>query len=243
MTALYDRIGVGYAGLRRPDPSIERIIKKGLGDATTVVNVGAGAGSYEPMERSVVSVERSMTMIRQRPLNSAPVVQATALAPPFADDSFDAALAVLTVHHWSDRVKGLCELRRVARHRVVVLTWDPDFPGFWLTDYLPEIQDIDRPIFPRISDFQHALGPISVTDVPIPHDCADGFMCAYWRRPEAYLDQRVRSAISTFAKIGDATGGLRRLSADLQSGEWHSRHKDIVDKTQLDLGYRLIVSQ
>ena len=198
MAALYDTIGLNYADLRQPDPSIERAIHSALGDAVSVLNVGAGCGSYEPLDRSVVSVELSMTMIRQRPPGAAPVVQATAMTLPFGTDTFDASMAILSVHHWPDKERGLEELRRVARGRVVILTWDPAYSGFWLTDYVPEVLEIDRPIFPMLHQYEHVFGPTKVIDVLIPHNCTDGFMGAYWRRPEAYLDQRVRSAISTF---------------------------------------------
>jgi SAM-dependent methyltransferase len=242
MAALYDTIGLNYADLRQPDPSIERAIHSALGDAATIVNVGAGCGSYEPPDRSVIAVELSMTMIRQRPPGAAPAVQATAMGLPFGTDAFDASIAILTVHHWPDKEQGLEELRRVSRGRVVILTWDPTYSGFWLTDYIPEVLDADRPIFPMIHEYEHVLGPIKVINVPIPHNCTDGFMCAYWRRPEAYLDQRVRSAISTFSKLRDATSGLQQLDRDLKSGEWHSRYSDVLSRTEMDFGYRLVIA-
>lgn len=243
MVPLYDRIGRGYSARRKPDARIAEAILRALGNAGTVVNVGAGAGAYEPTDRQVVAVEPSMTMIAQRGTASAPVVQASATALPFGDDCFDAALAVLTVHHWPDRQLGLSELRRVARSRIVVLTWDRASPGFWLTDYFPEILDIDRRIFPASGDFKQALGAVSVEAVPIPHDCTDGFLGAYWRRPAAYLDDRVRSAISTFSKLSGIKSALDRLNTDLESGEWERRYGELLTKTELDLGYRLIVGQ
>src|SRR5215510_8947791 len=180
MTELYDEIGVGYRARRRPDPRLAAAITRALGETETVVNVGAGAGSYEPIDRSVVAVEPAMTMIRQRSLGSAPVVQASATELPFRDDGFAAALAVLTVHHWPDRTRGLDELGRVARRRVVVVTWDPASFRFWLVDdYFPELAAIDRRIFPAIADYRRALGPIDVHALPIPHDCSDGFLGAY----------------------------------------------------------------
>ena len=243
MVALYDTIGYGYASIRKPDPRIAKAIRRALGDADFVVNVGAGVGSYEPPDRYVVAVEPSMTMITQRPARSAPVVQATAMSLPFKTDSFDAALAVLTVHHWPDKALGLGELRRVARRRVVVLTWDPAAPGFWLTDYFPEILDIDRPLFPAISDFGHAFGAVTVETIPIPHNCIDGFLGAHWRRPAAYLDARVRAAISTCSKLHDVEPGVKRLCADLDSGEWRSKYGELLAKSELDIGYRLIVAR
>ncbi|MHA1564515.1 MAG: class I SAM-dependent methyltransferase [Alphaproteobacteria bacterium] len=242
MAALYDTIGLNYADLRQPDPSIERAIHNALGDAATVVNVGAGCGSYEPSDRSAVAVELSRAMIRQRPPGAAPVVQATAMALPFGSDAFDAAMAILTVHHWPDKERGLEELRRVSCGRVVILTWDPSYVGFWLTDYFPEILDEDRRIFPMIHEYEHVLGRTKVIDVPVPYNCTDGFLCGYWRRPEAYLDQRVRSAISSFSKLGDAASGLQKLERDLKSGEWRSRYGDMLGLTEMNFGYRLIVA-
>ena len=160
---------------------------------------------------------------------------------PFMNDSFDTAMAVLTVHHWPDKARGLRELRRVARRRVVVLTWDPASPGFWLTDYFLEILDVDRPLFPTVRDFEQALGPLTVDTVPIPQDCSDGFLGAHWRRPAAYLDARVRSAISTFSKLSEVEPGLERLRADLSTDRWRGKYGELLDKTELDLGYRLIV--
>jgi len=242
MAELYDAIGQGYGVHRRPDPRIASAIVAALGPATTVVNVGAGAGSYEPRDRRVVAVEPSGAMIRQRRAGSAPVVQASATALPFSDAVFDAALAVLTVHHWPDRARGLTELARVAR-RVVILTWDPASSGFWLVDdYFPELAVIDRPIFPGLAELRRLLGPIDVRPVPVPHDCADGFLGAYWRRPHAYLDAGVRGAISTFAKLGPIEAPLARLRRDLDDGSWARRHGHVLQRTELDLGYRLIVA-
>ena len=243
MMELYDEIGVGYTNFRRPDPRIATAILRALGEADTVVNVGAGAGSYEPSDRSVVAVEPSMTMIRQRRVGSAPAVQASATQLPFRDATFEAALAILTVHHWPDRARGLGELARVARDRIVILTWDPATSGFWLVDdYFPEIVEIDRRIFPSIEEFSRALGRVDVHTLPIPHDCVDGFLAAYWRRPHAYLDASVRSAISTFSKISALEAGLTRLRRDLQDGTWERRYGDLLGRREIDLGYRLLVS-
>jgi SAM-dependent methyltransferase len=240
----FDTIGRAYAGRRRPDPRIARIITSALGGARSVVNVGAGTGSYEPADRAVVAVEPSGVMIAQRPPAAAPVVRGAAESLPFSDDAFDAALAVLTVHHWSDRRAGLAEMRRVARDRVVVLTWDPSHPGFWLVrDYFPDLIEFDRRIFPALSDFESALGRVEVSPVPVPHDCVDGFLGAYWRRPEEYLDEGVRGGISTFARIGDISAGLEWLRADLGSGRWVKRNAELLDLEELDLGYRLVVGR
>ena len=244
MAQLYDTIGVGYRALRRPDPRIAAAIVNALGPAASVVNVGAGAGSYEPDDRRVVAVEPSREMIRQRPAGAAPVVQASATALPFRAEAFDAALAVLTVHHWPDRARGLAELCRVARDRVVILTWEPDAARFWLVeDYFPELVAIDRAIFPTPDEMRRTLGPIEVHPLPIPHDCTDGFLGAYWRRPQAYLDPAVRGAISTFSKLGDVDPGLARLRNDLENGTWTRRHGPLLARSDLDLGYRLVVAQ
>jgi len=241
--AQYDDIGRAYAGHRRPDPRIARVINAALGDAQSVVNVGAGTGSYEPTDRAVVAVEPSGVMIAQRPANAAPVVRGSADNLPFADGAFEAALAILTVHHWSDRRAGLAEMRRVARGQVVVLTWDPDHPGFWLVrDYFPDIIDLDRSIFPTLAELEAVLGHVEVSAVPIPHDCVDGFLGAYWRRPVAYLDEGVRAGISTFARIKDVAPRVERLRAELEDGQWSMKNAELLGLEQLDVGYRLVVS-
>ncbi len=240
---LYDEIGVGYRYARRPDPRIAAEILRALGPADSVVNVGAGAGSYEPSDRFVIAVEPSLTMIRQRRPGSARAVQASATCLPFRDASFSAALAALTVHHWPDRTRGLDELARVATDRVVILTWDPATSGFWLVeDYFPEIVEIDRPNFPSLDEFRRALGRIEVSTLPIPHDCVDGFLGAYWRPPHAYLDADLRRAISTFSKIRTLEPGLARLRRDLEDGTWERRYGALLSRPEIDLGYRLVVS-
>jgi SAM-dependent methyltransferase len=183
-----------------------------------------------------------MTMIRQRYSGTAPVVRGSATNLPFRDEAFEASLAILTIHHWPDRVRGLQELRRAAQRRIAILTWDPSAPGFWLTDYFPEILEIDRRIFPSFAELQHHLGRITVFDVPISHDCTDGFLGAYWRRPWAYLRAEVRSAISTFSKLPDVDSGLARLRQDLASGNWQRRYGQVLARSTLDLGYRLVVA-
>jgi SAM-dependent methyltransferase len=244
MPQLYDEIGLGYAHYRRPDPRIGAAILGALGDAASVVNVGAGAGSYEPSDRAVVAVEPSLEMIRQRRVRSAPVVQGSATDLPFRDDSFDAALAVLTVHHWPDPVRGLAELARVARGRVVVVTFDPTASNFWLVDdYFPAIGEIDRRSMPSVGELRAVLGEIDVRPLPVPHDCTDGFLGAYWRRPHAYLDDGVRGAISAFSMIGEVETGVSRLRNDLESGAWERRHGDLLKQPELDLGYRLVIAR
>ena len=241
MPSDYDIIGVDYAQLRRPDARIAARIAEALGDARTVINVGAGAGNYEPAGRDITAVEPSLEMIRQRPPSDATVVQGSAEELPFSDDSFDAAMAVLTVHHWTDQPRGLREMQRVSRGPVVILTYDPAFRGFWLADYLPELVALDEAQMPPLGDYERSLGPVRITPVPIPHDCSDGFLCAYWRRPAAYLDPRIRKAISSFWKIGDISEQLSRLAADLDSGAWAERYSDLLDRDEIDCGYRLVV--
>jgi len=243
MPTAYDTIGINYANLRQPDPRIEAAIGAALGDAVTVLNVGAGTGSYEPTDRAVTALEPSIEMIRQRPAGAAPVIRGFAEDLPFADSAFDAVMAVLTVHHWSDQPKGLAELRRVARGPTVILTFDPAHRGFWLTDYLPELISIDAAQMPPMSAYAAALGPVRITPVPIPHDCADGFLAAYWRRPSAYLDPRIRAAISCFWAMEDVEVKLERLARDLETGAWEARYGDLLGRESCDLGYRLVVGR
>jgi hypothetical protein len=247
MGTIYEKIGVSYSAARQPDPRIVDRITEVLGDSKSVLNVGAGAGSYEPRDRIVVAVEPSAIMIGQRPVGSAPVVQAAAEALPFADGSIDCALAILTVHHWASPFRGLAEMRRVARKRVVILTWDQDvWESFWLIrEYLPCVRDFDRPRALAISTIVQALGTCDIQSVPIPHDCIDGFHGAFWRRPAAYLDPQVRSGISTYALLprNQYVAGLDRLAEDIQRGVWEETHRDLLNAKNLDLGYRLIIAE
>jgi len=232
--------------MRQPDPRIASAIGAALGDARSVLNVGAGTGSYEPKGRAVTAVEPSAGMIAARPSTAAPVVRATAESLPFPDRSFDAAMAILTVHHWQDRGAGLREMARVARRRIV-LTWDPDYAeAFWLSaDYLPAFAEHNRKIFSPISAVAAALGNARVETVPIAADCTDGFLCAYWRRPEAFLDPAIREGISTFHEVpwGSLQAGLKRLEDDLASGAFWARHAELRSLPSVDLGYRLVVSE
>lgn len=238
----YDRFGENYSLYRQPDPRLAQAILAALNDYQQILNVGAGTGSYEPNDRVVVAVEPSRKMIRQRPDQAAPVVCAAAEHLPFADQSFDAALAILSIHHWADWQAGLREMRRVARDRVVLFTWDPSHPGFWLVqDYFPDLLECDRQLFPAIADIESVLGAIDVQIVPIPHDCVDGFLGAYWRRPTAYLDAGVRAAISSFSRIKAICPRLDRLQMDIESGAWAAKNAGILAVNQLDIGYRLII--
>ncbi len=229
--------------MRLPDPRIAAAIHAALGDAKTVLNVGAGAGSYEPADRLVTALEPSAKMIQQRPESAARVVQGFAENIPFEDNQFDAAMAVLTVHHWSDFEAGIKEMRRVTKKRLVILSFDPAGPYFWLADYLPEIVELDQPIMPPIAKFAELLGDISVLPVPIPHDCTDGFLGAYWRRPHAYLEPEVRAAISTFAKLDEAPKALQQLKTDIKSDVWEQKYGHMNSLEELDIGYRLIVAE
>ena len=242
--ALYDSIGREYAKLRRPDHRIATAIEAALGDAASVVNIGAGTGSYEPRGRTVIAVEPSEVMIQQRPAGAAPCLQGSAEALPLDTASADAAMAILSAHHWKDLERGFSEMARVARKRAVLLTWVPDAAPFWLTDdYFPEIMAHDRMIFPNTAALtamlERVIGPVRMSPLPIPHDCIDGLLCAYWRRPDSYLSPEVRSGMSSFAGI-DAEPGLARLRADLASGRWAERNHHLLALDALDLGYRVV---
>jgi SAM-dependent methyltransferase len=242
MDARYDRIGLNYAALRRPDPRLAAAIEAALGPAETILNVGAGTGSYEPAGRRVTAVEPSLAMIRRRPPAAAPAVQACAESLPFADASFDAAMAILTVHHWADKAAGLAEMRRVTRGRLVLLTFDPAVRP-WLVDYLPALAALDEAQMPAITDYERWLGPVEIVPVPIPHDCSDGFLYAWWRRPEAYLDPHIRSGSSSFWALGEAAdAGLARLQRDLETGAWARLYPELLSLDSYDAGYRLVVA-
>lgn len=242
MTAKYDTIGVDYSNLRKPDPRIAARIHAALGEAKTVVNVGAGAGSYEPSDRQVTAVEPSAEMIGQRPAALGRAIQGVAEDLPFEDNAFDAAMAVLTVHHWTDQAKGLRELRRVSRGPVVILTFDPTLRGFWLEDYFPRLAALDDKQMPLMSDYEPSLGSVRIETIPVPHDCEDGFLYAYWRRPAAYLDPKIRAAMSSFWALGDVTAEEAELRADLKSGAWVRKYGHLLEMDEYDSGYRLVVA-
>ena len=245
-TTRYDAIGASYVRTRRTEPRIAAKLNAALGAAKTVVNVGAGTGNYEPDDRVVVAVEPSPTMIAQRPRGAAPVVRAFAEALPFVDNSFDASLAIFTVHHWPDPARGLAELGRIAR-RQVFLSFDSGFNhDFWLVaDYFPEIDALDTSSEPHSSvGIAQVLDVQSVEPVPVPHDCIDGFAACYWSRPEAYVDPDVQAGISCLALLdpGVLARGTERLRADLASGAWDERHGHLRSMAEIDVGYRLIVA-
>lgn len=243
---LYDAIGSDYPATRRTEPRIAARVWEALGDAQTVLNVGAGTGSYEPTDRDVTAVEPSAVMRALRPAGAAPCVAAGAESLPFEDQSFDAAMAFSTVHHWRDPIAGLREMRRVAR-RVVVFTYDAGSPGwlerFWLTrDYLPEFAGI-LDGWPTLADLASAIDG-RAEPVLVPWDCADGFFEAYWRRPEAYLEEHVRRAVSVWTRVGPEAEAraVGLLNEDLSSGRWAERNRDLMALDAADLGLRLLVA-
>jgi SAM-dependent methyltransferase len=241
----YDRIGLGYSATRRPDPRIERLITDALEGTRSVVNVGAGTGNYEPADRAVVAVEPSPSMVRQRRPGTSSVVRATAEDLPFTKGAFDGAMAVLTVHHWTDFAAGLTELRRVATGPAVVLTFDHTVHSHqWIvTDYLPEMVEIDDDV-PSPDEIAQALGGGTVDVVPVPADCVNGFCHAFWARPDRYLDPAVRAGISGIARLPPeaVADAMARLSDDLSTGRWQDRHPELLEVTAIDAGYRLVVS-
>lgn len=244
--ALYDQIGVGYARVRRADPRIAAAVNAALAGTRTVINVGAGAGSYEPCDhdREVVAVEPSHQMRAQRPLTAAKCLAGTAEDLPFPDRSVDVAMAIYSDMHWHDRDKGIAEMVRVSRGRVVLLTVDREVASrYWLTrDYLAGADDLFAPLSCVISQLP---GPCRIRVVPIPHDCSDGFVHAFWKRPDALLDPRLRATMSLFARLDEATveAAICRLRADLASGDWKRRNRELLHRDSLDLGHRLIVWQ
>ena len=244
--ALYDELGSGYANVRRPDPRIAARIEAALGDARTVVNVGAGTGSYEPPSRAVTAVEPSAEMIAQRAPGAAPAVQAGAEELPFEDESFDAAMAVLTAHHWRDLDAGLAEMRRVASGRVVLVTFDPEpLRRLWLVrDYFPAIVGLHAD---RISsaDLAAKLPAASCEPIPVARDCTDLFFAALWARPELVLDPEVVRPMWVWNSLpeGVRAAGANRLAADLESGAWEERNGHLRELEELDVGLRLVVSE
>jgi SAM-dependent methyltransferase len=241
---LYDTIGATYTTTRRTEPRIAAQVWTALGSARTVLNVGAGTGSYEPPDRQVTAVEPSAVMRAQRPAGAARCVDATAASLPFEDKRFDAAMAFATVHHWPDPIAGIREMQRVA-HRVVVFTCDTSDRAwrrrFWLTlDYLPEVSASPIGLATELASATGAR----VEPVLIPWNCVDGFFEAYWRRPEAYLDENVRRGISVWARVGmDAEQrAVRSLRDDLGSGWWAERNSDLLDLEVADLGLRLLIA-
>jgi SAM-dependent methyltransferase len=241
----YSTIGTGYAEIRRPDPRIAARFHAALGDARTVLNVGAGAGSYEPSDREVTAVEPSATMRAQRASELAKAIDATAQDLPFDDDSFDAAMASVTIHQWPDLERGLGEMRRVASGPVVILTFDPVPPvHWWLIDYIPELFEVEAARMPQIERVRAALGGATdVQVVPIPADCTDRFGQALFARPEQFLDPHVRRAMSawSFVEPERVEEFVAKLGSDLDDGTWDARYSSLRELPEFDGGLRLVV--
>ena len=244
---VYDTIGGGYTAGRRAEPRIAARLAAALAGADSVLNVGAGTGSYEPDDRPVVAVEPSPVMLAQRPAGAAPAVRAAAEALPFGDGAFGAAMAVLSLHHWADQERGLAEMRRVARGPVVLFGGtEPTLnTSWWLHDYFPATRRLVHGRNVPAGRIAAVLGPLVQVPVPIPADCADGFEAAYWRRPAAILDPAVWQATSALSLTGaaDREAGMARLAADLDSGEWQRRYGHLLALDELDLGYRVLIAR
>lgn len=242
----YEKHGRTYTRFRQSDPRIAEPIRRALGDARTVVNVGAGAGSYEPRDRWVLAIEPSATMRAQRPVDAAPAIAARAEALPLDDDAVDAAMACVTIHHWEPPEAGLAEMRRVARSRVVVFTFDLDRLPAWQQDYLADALAIERPRFPSLDTIAEVLGGlVRVEHVPTPGECVDGFFEAFWRRPEALLDPEVRASQSlwTLLEPGVEQRIVHRLREDLVSGAWDAQHGYLRGLTSYDGALRLVIAE
>ena len=243
----YSSIGRGYSSYRQPDPRIAGRIVEALGEARTVLNVGAGAGSYEPTDRAVTAVEPSAAMRAQRPANLSTAIDAIAQSLPFADDAFDASMATFTVHQWPDLAAGLNELRRVTSGPVVILTCDPRaLERFWLNDYAPEVISIEASRYPELHLIADELGgAVEVNPVPIPLDCTDGFGEAYYGRPEALLDPGARLANSAWSFVGPVVEARfdRTLRADLENGAWDAKQAALRTLPEFDGSLRLIVAR
>ena len=241
----YSALAGGYSRYRQPDPRIETAILTALGDAVTVLNVGAGAGSYEPLDRVVTAVEPSESMRAQRP-SGRPAIDATAESLPFDDDSFDASMATFSVHQWPDVETGLAEMRRVTRGPVVLLTADPArVELFWLNHYAPEVMGTEAGRYPNLDRIADALGGARVAEVAIPFDCTDGFNEAYYGRPEMFLDPGARAANSAWSFVGPRVEErfVRDLSADLESGRWDAKYGDLRTTPTFDGALRLVIGR
>lgn len=243
----YDRMGLSYSEVRRADPRFEEAIWNALGAAKSILNIGAGAGSYEPRDRQVLAVEPSPVMISQRQPDAAPAIQGVAESIPLEDKSVDATMGVFTMQHWDDVDRGLAEVLRVTRDRVVFLTLDLDVTAnMWLCrDYLPEIVEHDRETFPTIAHLEAVLPNLQMETIPVPRDCTDGFCVALWSRPEAHLDPHVRRSSSIWHLLPAAVvdQGLDQLRSDLESGAWDRRYGELRTQASLDVGLRLITAK
>jgi SAM-dependent methyltransferase len=242
----YNKEGQFYSGVRRPDPRIAAVIHSALGTARTVLNIGAGAGSYEPLDRYVIAMEPSEVMRKQRPKHLAPAMTGTADKIPFDDGAFDAAMAILTVHHWPDRTKNLRELRRVTQGPIVIMTFDPDVPTeFWLGDYAPELVEVERSRYGSIASITEALGgKCRIEPIAVPKDCVDGFQVAFYARPEAFLQKEVRKSQSAWGFISEPVENriVKALSDDLASGKWEEKYGHLRKRETINCQLRLIVA-
>ncbi|MFN8295609.1 MAG: class I SAM-dependent methyltransferase [Chitinophagales bacterium] len=243
----YDKHGQQYSGYRQTDPRIAAYVYDALADAKTILNVGAGAGSYEPADKYVVAVEPSAVMRAQRIINGkTPAIIGTADALPFDDNAFDASMAMVTVHHWQDIHKGLKELRRVTKNQILIMTFDPDaLDNFWNAHYFPELIEIEKARYPTLDLIVNALGGnCEVKSIPIPLDCVDGFQEAFYGRPEAFLEKEVRKAQSAWSFLEDGMEDIlvQRLSDDLASGEWDKKYRHYRTQPTFTCALRLIVA-
>ena len=241
MEAIYDDIGVNYSVTRCTDPEIAEQLYSKLQGATRIINIGAGTGSYEPENIELVAVEPSSKMISQRKNGSHRVEQAFAEKLPFENHSFSHAMTVNSMHHWKNRALAFDEINRIATDKFVAISWDPESDPFWLTrDYFPEIYEMDKGIFPGMEELNEHFSEVVITPLKIPADCKDGLLAAFWKRPEAYLSEKVRQSTSPFSKIKNLAEGLRKLEDDIASGAWTNNNHAILNSTSLDVGYRLI---
>lgn len=243
----YDKLGQKYSSYRQTDPRIAQYVTNALADAKTVLNVGAGAGSYEPMDKYVVAVEPSVAMRQQRiDRNKVPAINAKADNLPFDNNSFDASMAMITVHHWSDMDKGLKELRRVTKHQIVIMTFDPEqLDNFWNAEYFPEVIEVEKARYPTIDFIKNSLGGhCKVIPIPIPLDCKDGFQEAFYGRPEAFLEKEIRLSQSAWGFIPDEKQEeiVKRLKMDLESGSWDKKYGHFRTQEFFTCALRLIVS-
>jgi len=242
----YDKLGQNYSSYRQTDPGIAEYVNNALGDAKTVLNVGAGAGSYEPNDRYVIAVEPSLVMRKQRIKNDLfPAINARGDELPFDDNSFDATMAMITIHHWPDIDKGLKELRRVTKDQVIIMTFDPDkLDNFWNADYFPELIAVEKARYPTIEFIKKSLGGTSeVVPIPIPLNCVDGFQEAFYGRPEAFLEKEVRLSQSAWGFLSDEVQNalVKRLKDDLKSGEWDRKYGHFRSEPTFTCALRMII--
>lgn len=241
MNPIYDKIGLNYSVTRCTDPKIAKLLYSEFRGASRIVNIGAGTGSYEPEHGQLVAVEPSSEMISQRKSGSGCVVQAFAEDLPFEDSSFSHAMTVLSMHHWENRALAFSEINRVATEKFVAISWDPEADPFWLTrDYFPEFYEMDRVNFPKLEELKREFDEVKMSPLRIPSDCKDGFLASFWKRPEAYLNRKVRQSISSFSLVNNLADGLQKLEDDLARGVWARKNQAILNSSSADVGYRII---